>query len=84
MDIKVGIGSRIGEEYTVIVDKLSEILNAKKYRIYEASVDIFNALPRILQMALISNDDEVRRIILDTIKQLSMPQQPKKGGKKKL
>ncbi len=83
MDEKVTIGSRIGEKHKEIVSDLTDMLNTKKYRVYEAAVDIFNALPRILQLALISDDTELREEILGIIKKLSVPPQPKKGGKKR-
>ena len=49
MDEKKPMGSRIGEGYNETVDNLKSVLKVPKYRIYEAAVDLFNALPRILQ-----------------------------------
>ena len=53
MSEKISIGSRIGEDYKEIVEELTSILQSKKYRVYEAAIDVFNVLPRILQTALI-------------------------------
>lgn len=80
---KVGIGNKIEESYVSLVDEIHTKLGGNKFRIYEASIDLFNAMPPILQRALISYDEEDRRLILDTISQLSTPLEPKKGGKKK-
>lgn len=80
---RIGVGNKIEETYLKLIDELHDRLGGKKYRIYEASIDIFNALPPILQMALISNDEELRKQILDIISQMKYPPEPKKGGKKR-
>lgn len=79
---KVGIGNKIEESYITLVDEIHTKLGGNKFRIYEAAIDLFNAAPRILQSALISYDEEERKLILGIISQLSTPQKPKKGGKK--
>ena len=82
MEEKKPMGSRIGENYNEIADNLKDILNVHKYRIYEAALDLFNVLPRIMQMTLVSDDSELRQQVLDTIKKMTPPPPPKTGGKK--
>jgi len=79
---KVGIGNKIEESYVILVDEIHSKLGGNKFRIYEASIDLFNAMPPILQRALISYDDEERKLILGIISQLTPPPQSKKGGRK--
>jgi len=79
---KVGIGNKIEESYVSLVDEIHSKLGGNKFRIYEASIELFNAMPPILQRALISYDDEERKLILGIISSLTPPPQPKKGGKK--
>jgi hypothetical protein len=78
---KIGIGNKIEDSYVDLVDEIHSTLGGNKFRIYEASIDLFNAMPPILQRALISYDDEERKLILDIISQLKPPPEPKKGGK---
>ena len=79
---KVGIGNKIDEKYISIVEEIHSKLGGSKYRIYEAAIDLFNTIPRVLQSALISYDEEEREMILDIISQMKLPQQTKKAGKK--
>ncbi len=81
MKEKKPMGCRIGVDYNEIVDELKSVLKAPKYRVYEASVDLFNALPRIMQMALVSEDKELRQQVLGIIKKMTPPPPPKKGGR---
>jgi len=79
---KVGIGNKIEESYVALVDDIHSKLGGNKFRIYEAAVDLFNAIPPVLQRALISYDEEDRKQILDIISRLKSPPESGKGGKK--
>ena len=83
MGKKVGFGYKIDEKYVTLHDELHNQLGGNKYRIIEASLELFNAIPMILQLTLVSYNEQQRQQILDIIAQVSMPTEPKKGGKKR-
>lgn len=83
MDEKVTMGSRIGQKQRDIVDELRNVLNVPKYRIYEASVYLFNVLPRLLQLALASDDVELRTQVFESVKKLTLLPKQEKDDKKK-
>jgi hypothetical protein len=79
---KVGIGNKIGEDYIALVDEIHSTLGGNKFRIYEAALDLFNAVHPLIQQTLISYDEESRQLLLEIIGQLKYPPDKGKGGKK--
>lgn len=83
MSDKKTYGVRLEDKFAGIYDDLHSKLGGNKYRIIEASLEIFNELPSVLQRTLISYDEEERQLILGIIGQLKPPPEPKKGDKKR-
>ena len=54
-----------------LFDELYNKLSGHKYRIIEAAIEVFAALPKEHQRALVSQDDADRKVILDHLKKLN-------------
>lgn len=83
MGDKKTYGVRLEDKFAEMYNELHSKLGGNKYRIIEASLEIFSELPSVLQRCLVSYDEEERKLILGIIGQLKPPPEPKKGGKKR-
>ena len=82
MGDKKTYGVRLEDKFAEIYNELHSKLGGNKYRIIEASLEIFSELPSVLQRCLVSYDEEERKLILGIIGQLKPPPEPKKDGEK--
>ena len=62
------------EDVIQFFDELCDGLGAKKYRVLEAAILAFGALPYQHQLILVSANKELRELYLDLIRGLEAPQ----------
>ena len=58
-----------------LFDELYNKLRGHKYRIIEAAIEVFAALPKEHQRALVSQDDADRKAILARLRELNLKSQ---------
>jgi hypothetical protein len=68
----IGFHVRLNEDIAEIYDQLSVSLGPPKYKIIEAAIEVFAALPKEAQYVLKSQDENDRKLILDLIRAMNV------------
>jgi len=68
--VKVYFNNNIEKEVAELFESLSESLGPPKYKILEAAIEVFAALPKPAQRILKSQDESDRKAVLDLIRKL--------------
>lgn len=67
---KVIFNNKIEDDVKKLFDKLYDNLGPPKFKIIEAAIEVFAALPKPAQRILKSQDESDRKAILDLIRKL--------------
>ena len=62
----------ISDDVFKLFDNLCNVLGPPKYKILEACIEVFSALPKPAQHILKSQDESDRKAILDLIQKLNL------------
>jgi len=68
----VALGFKVNEDVAELFEKLCETLGPPKYKILEAAIEVFAALPKDAQYVLKSQDDADRKVVLEHLKKLNL------------
>lgn len=68
-DVSFG-GFKIHTDIAEVFDSLFQTLGPPKYKIIEAAIEVFAALPKEAQRILKSQDESDRKAVLDLIRKL--------------
>ena len=75
MSEKVQFSFYVNKDIKELFDSLFESLGSPKYKIVEAAIEVFAALPKEAQYVLKSQDENDRKAILDHIRELNLKAQ---------
>lgn len=73
MSTKMSLNHNVSRETLELFEGLTQKLGSPKYRILEAAIDAFNALPRETQRVLKSYDQPDRQLYLELLHALQVP-----------
>ena len=69
---KVVFNNKVEDVVKELFETLHSNLGGHKFRIIEAAIEVFAALPKEHQRALVSQDDDDRRAILAKLNELNL------------
>lgn len=69
---KVIFNNKIEDDVKKLFDNLYDSLGPPKYKILEACIEVFSALPKPAQRILKSQDESDRKAVLDLIRKLKL------------
>lgn len=75
---KVAFGIKVSPDVAKLFESLYDRLGGPKFRIIEAAIEVFAALPKEAQYILKSQDDEDRKVVLSRLRAMNL-----KSGKGK-
>jgi hypothetical protein len=69
---KIPFSYKISKDIAELFDSLYARLGDPKYKIVEAAIEVFAALPKEAQYVLKSQDDNDRKIVLEHLRKLNL------------
>ena len=79
MPEQVQFSFRLSKDVAELFESLSNTLGPPKYKILEAAIEVFAALPKEAQYVLKSQNDSDRKVVLEHLRKLNL-----KSGKGKI